>query len=222
MAFVRAYMVGKIHCNHIYFGGFSESYPLNTLDYATGKTLLTKIVNYRRALLSEDIDVVHAYVSRTDREDDSARVAGLPLDHIELAGEEPIEECHTPESGFLYRFDSGSGKYRNLLIRGLRDKWIEKQRKQIAGGDYLSVFAPEPALPDGTTTPSNALIAFLKVVAANCPIFVPGNYQFDPPPAEPEPGFDVLDIARVQFTKIGSRDVGRGFSRGRRRRKKTI
>lgn len=222
MAFVRAFMKGTIHMNHLQYGGFEESFELPTTDYATGKASLQKIVNYRRALLPADIEIVHANCSRTDRDGDSARIGGLPLGQIQLNGEDPGEDCHTPESGYLYRFDTGSGVWRNYLIRGLRDSWIEHNRKKVSGADYVSSFAPEPTLPDGTSSTFDALKAFLQIVAATTRIHVPGTYQIEPAPADPEPGFDVLEITRVQFRKIGSRDVGRGFSRRKRRRKKAV
>jgi len=222
MAARREHMIGSLVINQKVQGGFEESYALDTEDYAVGKTQLALIARYRAALLGGDHEIVHATVSRTGRRGDGARPAGLPFRPFALDGEVDPEASHTPESGFLYRFDTGTGKWKNFLIRGLRDTWIEEWKKTVAGAVYLDSFAPLPAVPTGTTTPANALLAFLKVVAATTFIMVPGDYQIQAPPAPTEPGYDVLPYTLVQFRRVSSRDVGPGYQRRSARRKRRV
>lgn len=219
--YVPDYMKATIFISSTKKGGWSESFLINSIDYAAAKTKLATICDYRSAILAAEFEITHATVSKSLIKGDSAVPADYEPAPVLLAAEVSIETCNNPGVGLLYRFDTGTGKHSNRIIRGVRDGWILNNAAQF-GSAYITVFTGVGSRPAFGTAMGTALDAFIKTVAANT-VFIVDRDKLDLDPApDPSERFEAVPWNRVQFRKVAQRDTGPGFSAHRGRRRHTV
>lgn len=219
--YVPDFMVATIKVNSKAKGGWSEKYVLNTTDYATAKTTLATIINFRSAILAAGFSVIDGTCSKQSLKGDSVLPSGYSYLPTLLAAEGAIEACNEPGDGLLYRFDTGTGKKSNRLIRGVRDSWILDFTNQLAV-TVITDFTGIGARPAFGTSMVNALTYFLKAVAVNTFLAVDRNkLNLDPAP-DPSQRYEMVPFVRIQYRKAGHRDTGAGYSYKRGRKKKKV
>lgn len=204
----------KVHIN-FWQGGFSEIYLLPLDVLATVKAIAARLISARADILSKNYTIAHASLSRSDVLRDRFRPNTYRHGPINLATEATIDDvgtCNDSEIGPLWRWDSGTGKSVNRVIRGLRDDHITDQ-----AASYQSSAAFAKATADtyagaiaNTTTHNDALKMYLSMVMH----YTRHYSKFG---ATVAGSYDETDWASFQYRRVGSHDVGArwGAVRGR-------
>lgn len=225
MVAVQNYMEGKIFINYggDEGGGFSEIVKQNVTDYATANTNLGLITTERAHLLPYNAQVVHATNSLKAVKNDSSIPTGYSSQPILLDAEADATTdslCNDRDVGLLFRFDTGVGKQQNKLLRMIRDSWVEDDVTSLTLADINAPFTPAVTAPADAS--ALAIANYMNTLAYYTAFFNPGLYQFDPLPAAKTFGWDVLPWTQVQYVRVGNRQMGRGYSVRKSRRKARI
>jgi len=216
-------------------GGFVENYKIDTTDYDIAKQKLAKILTSRSAILAYAWGIVHATVSaKTVRGDSSIpqvdntrptpasgkycngplllnnNAIAVPADEVDLAVD---AVCNDKEVALLFRFDTGTGKRVSRIVRAIRDSWVTNNLVQFGGmTPSLPWTEPDTAALD---TYSVALNNYLRQVAFQT------RYMEKIPATSPQE-YNALAWASIEYQRVSYRDMGRGFSDSRGRRKARI
>lgn len=204
-------------------GGFSEVYKMNTTVYSTANANLLEIINNRAACLAYNFSIAHATNSRKMRKGDSSLPVGWNGTPILLDVEAALDAdapCNDREVALVFKFDTGVGKQANRLLRAIRDQWVIDGESQVVYSVQSSPFAYTATVAtDGYGT---AVENYVNVVALHTSHFVPGMFAFSPPSPTLTAGWDPLAWAAVYYHRVGDRDMGRGYSARKARRKARI
>lgn len=206
-------------------GGWTETHHLPTINLSQAKTSAAEILTARSRLLAADYKIVRATLSRYKVFKDSFRPAAYSNYPRALATEaagppEVPDFCNDNEVGLSYRFTTDSGRFRLMIIRGIRDEWVTNKK-------LSSILFPSPdanfAAPytastvtfvAGTTTGATVLKDYLSLVrdltcnAISNPLY---------PATDPINTLRMETFSKFNFRGIKSHDTGSIYgSRGRK------
>lgn len=227
MAQVKKYMEGKIYINFLgeEGGGFSEVYKMDTTDYAVANASMSLIATERTRLLPYLWETVHVTNSIKDNLRDSSIPTGYASAPFLLGMEASLSAdamCNDKEVTLLFDMDTGAGKIVSKHLRAIRDVWISNGVCDLTttSFDYSSPFVP------GVTVTGDAyelaIANYFQTVGYHTRCMVPGLYQFDPLPAAKTFGYDVKPWTQILYRRVSDRQMGRGFSARKARRKTKI
>lgn len=203
----------KIFYNGADFG-FSEIYALRAAGFTASESAALTLIDARRRLLASGINIVHAVLSDKATKGDSLVVQGYTSGNILLDAEDTAgtdDVMNDPQVGLLMRFDTGDGKFANRLIRGIRDSWVEDNKKTMdlgtdyaVGGPYLT-YAVDPALD----TSEDVIGNYCAIVRDYTYLVRPSGNTLNP--------YDLNIFALWQYRRVGAHQVGKRFgaSKGR-------
>ena len=219
MAIVTEYMESKAFINYAGQdgGGFSEVFHQNTTVYATANANFTLLLSSRASLLAGQCSIVHATSSRKTVKNDSALPVNYDYLPMYLFGEavEADRTCNDREVGLLFELDNGAGKMVSRLLRMVRDSWVDNNTCLVAIADEGPAFAIPVVATAPLDAPALAVSNFLQTLGYVTSCIVKAN---GPPVTQ----WNVTPWQTIRYKRIGYRDMGRGFSNRKGRRKAKV
>ena len=229
MAPVQSFCTGMLRINSARGPGFAERYTLMTGDLNVARNQIRMIANYRSRILAYGYRIVMANASvfpstRRTRFAYNYLATGIKL--TTDATSFLLDGLQNNASASMeWEFFTANGRHVTRGFRAIRDAWAADE--QLLHGtkvvDPLVVTNPAPptvpaagtltapAIPTGSSTYTQAIDAFIRVV---------GNFTCLADPRGQAAGdYELRPFVAVYSKGIGSRDTGAGYSARRARRK---
>lgn len=189
--------------------GFSESYLLPDDTPTNIKPRAARLISARADILAKGFDIPHVSLGKFSVKRDSYRPATYRSGPINLATEATaadIAGCNDPEVGPIFRFDTGTGKYVNRVLRALRDAQIvdNASLNQTPTISTLAACDAYAGAVAATTTHVAARDMYLSMVLR----YTRHYSKFG---ATLAGSFDETDFASIQYRRVGSHDTGERF-----------
>jgi hypothetical protein len=218
---ISDFMKGTVKINWKGGQGFQEQYNFDTTIVANATSWLGTICNYRSLLLPLGFEIVWAQVSQLSVQRDSYVPASYFFQPRLLGAESTVEACNNVASGLLYRFTTNGGQWGNRLIRGLRDSWIADYASTIGTPTVYASVGALPTIANGMSVVSaiGGYLSAVKLLTTSMKKIVTPPV---PPATVPTISYNNVPWSGWQYQRIADRDVGKGYSMTRGRKRKTV